>query len=152
MSVVLPRAPQKGEVLPEVENNPDIEKQWVVKAVKQSEVYFKMITTFPDTTKLKLTPIDDEIHFEFRAVFPDMKVDVIDENAMKSAEGKAIWGPFMMRFKDRIVDFNFLTMLRVKSNEDYSEENTIVVPKIQFYAIEVARNREGKNKNITASS
>ncbi|PRP75218.1 hypothetical protein PROFUN_08437 [Planoprotostelium fungivorum] len=140
MSIVKPRAPLPGEALPEVENNPDIERQWVVKAVAHSEAYFKLINAV-DTTALRLT----------KTVFEKMSVDVISEDQMKSAQGKAVWGPFMMRFKERVQDFNFLTMLRVDSSKDYSQENTIVVPRIQFLAIEVARNREGKNTKITSS-
>jgi hypothetical protein len=34
------------------------------------------------------------------------------------------------------------------SSSDYSEENSIIVTKIQFYAIELSRNREGHNDLI----
>ena len=39
---------------------------------------------------LKLTNVDDEIYALFRESFKDMKIDVIDEDEMKSAEGKAV--------------------------------------------------------------
>jgi hypothetical protein len=42
------------------------------------------------------------------------------------------------------------TLIRIDSNLDYSEENTTLVPRIQFYAIEIARNKEGKNDTIKA--
>ena len=53
--IVHPEAPKPGEVLPEVDNNPDIEKQWVVKAVKHSETFMRLVTGVPDPSKLKLT-------------------------------------------------------------------------------------------------
>jgi hypothetical protein len=38
------------------DNNPDIEKQWAVKALMHAETYFNLISTFPDVKLLKLTP------------------------------------------------------------------------------------------------
>ena len=34
------------------------------------------------------------------------------------------------------------------SSQDYEEANSVIVTKIQFYAIELARNREGHNDQI----
>ena len=45
-------------------------------------------------------------------------------------------------------DFNFGTLLRTRSTEDYGPENSFFVPRIQFVCIEVARNREGANLSI----
>lgn len=50
--------------------------------------------------------------------------------------------------KDKTEDFNFATLMRLNSHSDYKEENTIVVPRAQFLAIEVARNREGHNTDL----
>lgn len=44
-----------------------------------------------------------------------------------------------------ILDYSYGTLLRSDSAKDYSEDNTILVTRIQFYAIEIARNREGIN-------
>jgi len=52
-----------------------------------------------------------------------------------------------MEFKDSIQLFNFLTLLRKDAkNREIVPENMIVVPRAQFYAIEIARLREGCNK------
>lgn len=40
------------------------------------------------------------------------------------------------------------TLLRVDAAGDYNQENTTLVPRIQFFAIEIARNREGHNTVI----
>jgi hypothetical protein len=40
------------------------------------------------------------------------------------------------------------TLMRIDSSLDYSEENTTIAPRIQFYAIEIARNREGHNSKV----
>ena len=47
-----------------------------------------------------------------------------------------------------VVDFNFATLMRLNSRQDYNEANTIVVPRAQFIAIEIARNRLGFNDNL----
>lgn len=39
---------------------------------------------------MKLTKCDSDIYTHFRDEFPDVKVDVIDVDAMKSAEGKEV--------------------------------------------------------------
>ena len=39
---------------------------------------------------LKLTAIDDEIYRTFRQAFPDTRLDVLDLEEMKSAEGKKV--------------------------------------------------------------
>lgn len=38
--------------------------------------------------------------------------------------------------------------MRLDCSKDYSEANTIIVPRVQFLAIELARNREGLNGTI----
>lgn len=38
--------------------------------------------------------------------------------------------------------------MRANANEGYTDKNVILVPRIQFYAIEIARNREGLNDDI----
>lgn len=74
-----------------------------------------------------------------------MKVDVIDENDIKSPEEKVKWREYCELFKNKVEDHSFGTLLRLDCKEDYSEKNSTLVPKIQFFAIELARNREGCN-------
>ena len=51
------------------------------------------------------------------------------------------------RYK-HIEDFSLGSLLRLDSSKDYSEENTIIAIKIQFLAIEIARNRDGHNTEL----
>lgn len=67
---------------------------------------------------------------------------------MKSEEGKQKWRPFCEQFKGSVEDYSFGTLLRGDCEGDYSEENSILTTRIQFYAIELARNREGLNDGI----
>jgi len=38
--------------------------------------------------------------------------------------------------------------MRLNSHQDYNEANTIIVLRVQFIAIEIARNRQGLNTNL----
>ncbi|XP_045146161.1 protein PBDC1 isoform X2 [Echinops telfairi] len=61
------------------------------------------------------------------------------------------WRPFCLKFDGIIEDFNYGTLLRLDCSQGYTEENTIFAPRIQFFAIEIARNREGHNKAVYSS-
>ena len=43
---------------------------------------------------------------------------------------------------------NFLQQIRSDSSDNYSPSNTLIVPRLQFLCIEIARNREGHNDSI----
>ncbi|RWS29476.1 protein PBDC1-like protein [Leptotrombidium deliense] len=128
-------------------NDPEIEQLWAIKAVEQMTVYFNLIKSV-STKELKLTPQDDLIYSEFRTEFPDFKVDVIDLESLKSEEAKSKWRPFCNKFENLVADFNFATFVRLDCGGDYDESNSVVVPRIQFLAIEIARNREGFNEKL----
>ncbi|XP_012215893.1 protein PBDC1 [Linepithema humile] len=128
-------------------NEPSLEAVWAIKAMDHAEVYFNILCSV-DPKLLRLTPHDEQIYKAFKDTFPNMKVDKIDENELKSPEGKAKWRPFCEQFKDIVEDYSFGTLLRADCTGDYSEENSILTTRIQFYAIELARNREGFNDGV----
>ncbi|XP_057665909.1 protein PBDC1 [Diorhabda carinulata] len=128
----------------EFENDQAVETMWAIKAFDHAEVYFNILCSV-DPKLLKLTPVDDIIYKVFREEFPKMELEVINENELKSTKEKAKWRPYCERFKTLVEDYSFGTLLRADAKEDYKEENTILVTRIQFYAIELARNREGVN-------
>lgn len=129
------------------DNLEDIEKQFAVKAVHQAETYWTLLTKIPGS-KIKLTKYDDEIYDKLLEEFPEFKdpdyARSIDEEKMKSPEGKAKWRKFCDSF-NKIEDYNFGTLLRTSSSDEYGQETTIFVVRIQFYAVEIARNRAGLN-------
>ncbi|EMR08624.1 hypothetical protein PNEG_03101 [Pneumocystis murina B123] len=131
-----------------IENVEDIEKQFAVKAVEHAQVYWKLLTRTKGST-LRLTRVDHEIynHFirEFQEYASKESVSLIDENKIKSSENKARWRKFMMIYENKIEDYNFGTLLRIDSHGEYEEKTTIFVPRIQFYAFEIARNQHGLN-------
>ncbi|XP_025096682.1 protein PBDC1-like isoform X3 [Pomacea canaliculata] len=128
-------------------NNSDIELRWAMKASDHAEVYFNLITSV-EPRILRLTALDNEIYTKFRETFPDLKVDVLDEKELKSAESKEKWREFCEYFKEKVEDYNFGTLLRLNCKEDYSQENSIFCVRVQFLAIEIARNREGYNDEL----
>ncbi|KAM9312005.1 protein PBDC1 [Gastrophryne carolinensis] len=128
-------------------NDPNIEMVWAMKAYQHAEVYFNLISSV-EPKHLKLTKTDDLIYTTFRADFPDLDIGVINPEDLKSPAAKETWRPFCMKFENEVEDFNYGTLLRLDCSKGYSEENTIFVTRIQFYAIEIARNREGYNDSV----
>ena len=110
-------------------------------------VYFNLLSSVK-TRDLRLTPKDDLIYSTFKADFPQFSLDKIPEESLKSDAAKAKWREFCNKFTNEVEDFNYATMLRLDSGDEYSESNTILVTRIQFLAIEIARNREGFNDSI----
>ena len=77
-------------------------------------------------SQLRLTNRDAEIHEHFKREFPyfDPK-ETIDEDKMKSKEGKEKWRTFMMAYEETVDDYNFGTMLRSNPKFEYGEKETI---------------------------
>ena len=77
-------------------------------------------------SSLRLTKIDDEIYEHFKSTFPELDPSgTIDEDQMKSKEGKEKWRQFMTQYEKKIDDYNFGTMLRSSPKTEYTEEDTI---------------------------
>lgn len=138
-----------------VPNYEDMEKQFAVKAVQQMSVYWSILEKMPGS-KLRLTRLDDQILEHLKGDFPDFDpAQELDEDQMKSKEGKEKWRKFSMAYEkgeNKIEDFNFGTMLRKSPKTEYGEKDTIFALRIQFYAIEIARNRAGLNDWIHESA
>ncbi|KAJ3067371.1 polysaccharide biosynthesis domain containing protein 1 [Podochytrium sp. JEL0797] len=131
------------------ENHEDVEKIWSVKALHHAEIYFNIISS-TDASKLRLTRYDDEIYVEFKAAFPEINVNELKEiEDFKTDAAKEKWREWVKKFEGKIVDFNYGTLLRTRAGEDYGPENAFFVIRIQFLAIEVARNREGFNNVLS---
>ncbi|KAL3443440.1 putative polysaccharide biosynthesis protein [Aspergillus insuetus] len=129
----------------QAQNLDDMEKQFAVKAVEHLMTYWSILEKVPGS-QLRLTKIDDEIYEHFKAEFPDFDpAATIDEDQMKSKEGKEKWRNWINQYEKKIHDFNFGTMLRANPKTEYEQDNTIFAMRMQFYAVEIARNRAGLN-------
>ncbi|KAF9262793.1 DUF757-domain-containing protein [Marasmius fiardii PR-910] len=132
------------------QNAIEIEKQFAVKAVEQAQTYWNLLEKVPPR-ELRLTKLDDEIYEDTMATFPELaeeghaKLIKLDEDWMKSPEGKEKWRTFISRYEKKVKDYNFGSLIRTNAEEEYGEKNTIFVTRIQFYAIEISRNRLGLN-------
>ncbi|KAI9796743.1 MAG: hypothetical protein M1833_005983 [Piccolia ochrophora] len=142
MSLGPPGAQIKAE---ETENFEDIEKQFAVKAVQHMSTYWAILEKMRGS-QLRLTRLDDEIYEHLKRDFPEFDPkETINEDEMKSKRGKERWRKFMMAYDKTVEDYNFGTMLRTSPTFEYGEKETIFVPRMQFYAIEIARNHLGLN-------
>jgi len=129
----------------QADNFEDIEKQFAVKVVQHMSTYWSILEKIPGS-KLRLTKFDDEIYDHFKKEFPDFDAAAtINEDDMKSKESKERWRNFISAYEKKIEDFNFGTMLRANPKFEYGEKETIFAVRMQFYAIEIVRNREGLN-------
>ncbi len=109
-------------------------------------------------SRLRLTKMDDGIYEHFKKEFPEFDPkETINEDKMKSKEGKERWRNFMMSYEKSVEDYNFGTMLRSNPTFEYGEKETIfglptlvlaegqlayihlTAMRMQFYAIEIAR-------------
>ncbi|GAB7332309.1 hypothetical protein MBLNU13_g04141t1 [Cladosporium sp. NU13] len=142
MSVQTPNGTISAE---NADNFEDIEKQFAVKVVQHMTTYWSILEKIPGS-KLRLTKIDDDIHEHFLKEFPDYDLkSTINEDEMKSKAGKERWRTFIASYENKVDDYNFGTMLRANAAEEYDQDGTIFAVRMQFYAIEIARNRAGLN-------
>lgn len=109
------------------------------------QTYWSILEKLPGS-KLRLTKFDDDILAHFNREFPDFDLKgTIDEDEMKSKEGKEKWRGFIQEYEKKVEDYNFGTLLRKNAGWEYGEEETIFAVRMQFYAVEIARNRAGLN-------
>lgn len=87
--------------------------------------YWSILEKMPGS-KLRLTKIDDEILEHLQREFPELDVaETLNEEEMKSKEGKERWRNFMMQYEKTVDDYNFGTMLRSNPKFEYGEKETI---------------------------
>jgi hypothetical protein len=89
------------------------------------ETYWKLLEVRPGS-QLRLTKIDDDIYEHLMSEFPDFDPsETINEDSMKSKEGKEKWRKFMMAYEKRVDDFNFGTMMRSNPKFEYGRDEVI---------------------------
>ncbi|KHN84379.1 Protein PBDC1 [Toxocara canis] len=125
-------------------NDPSCEVAWACKAAERASIHMNLLLGC-NTVELSLNKQHAAIYECFREMFPEMNVENVAEADLKG-ENKMKWFTFCERFKDSVEEYNLGTILRMRADGAYSEENTIIVPKIIFLAIEAARNKEGVNE------
>jgi len=135
------------------QNLVEIEKQFAVVAVEHAQTYWNLLESV-EPKSLRLTRLDDEIYQHLLEVFPELLEEPytglvkLDEEYMKSETGKQKWRGFITPYEKKIKDYNFGSLIRTDAREEYGQDNSIFVTRMQFYAIEIARNRLGLNETI----
>ncbi|KAI9633164.1 cytoplasm protein [Dioszegia hungarica] len=135
------------------DNAQEIEMHFAEKTAEYLNAYEKLLGAVPPR-QVKLSPIDAELLDSFLDFFPEYKLDaalaLLDEDEMKSMSGKERWRSFTMPYESRVEDFNFGTLVRRNAiaDEPYGQDNCILVTRVQFLAIEIARNRAGLNDKV----
>ena len=135
-----------------VGNDGRVEELWAMKAIEHAEVYFNLLCSV-EPARLKLSgsqELDDQIYKDFKESFPDLNIGKMTEEDIKNEKAKVAWREFSNRYK-HVEDFSLGSLLRMDSAKDYSEENTMLAIKIQFFAIEIARNKEGLNDSLRSN-
>lgn len=75
---------------------------------------------------LRLTKMDEDIYNHLKEAFPEFDpAATINEDDMKSKQGKQRWRDFMMAYEKKVEDYNFGTMVRNSSKIEYEEDTTI---------------------------
>ncbi|TNN17158.1 Protein PBDC1 [Schistosoma japonicum] len=135
--------------------------QWAEHCVRHAEAYFRLLCSVSDPSELRLTAVDEVIFDKFLEMFGDIPLDVISEDSLKSGAIKSTslpkyyvpyinkvckWRIYCNEFEGKVEDFNLGTLFRLDASKGYCPENTCIVPRIQFLALETARNRLGINK------
>uniref|UniRef100_A0A0R3Q558 40S ribosomal protein S12 n=1 Tax=Brugia timori TaxID=42155 RepID=A0A0R3Q558_9BILA len=133
----------------EYTNDPSFEIAWAVKAAERANVHMNLLLTC-NTAELTMHKKCSIIYDKFREFFPEMNVEKVTEIELKG-ENKQRWFTFCEYFKEEVEDYNLATIMRIRVDGAYSESNTIIVPKIIFLAVEIARNKEGLNERCKES-
>ncbi|VDM40041.1 unnamed protein product [Toxocara canis] len=112
-------------------NDPSCEVAWACKAAERASIHMNLLLGC-NTVELSLNKQHAAIYECFREMFPEMNVENVAEADLKG-ENKMKWFTFCERFKDSVEEYNLGTILRMRADGAYSEENTIIVPKVQYF-------------------
>ena len=133
-------------------NDGRVEELWAMKAMEHAEVYFNLLCSV-EPTRLKLSgnqELDDKLYKDAKESFPKLNFGKLTEDDLKNEKAKVQWREFSNRYKD-VEDFSLGSLMRMDSTKDYSEDNTMLAIKIQFFAIEIVRNRDGLNDSLRSN-
>lgn len=77
-------------------------------------------------SQLRLTKMDDDIYEDFKTEFPEFDpAATVDEDKMKSKEGKEKWRNWMNKYEKLINDYNFGTIIRSNPKFEYDKDTTV---------------------------
>ena len=86
-----------------------------------------------------LAPLDMEIYASFRHQFPNVNLLVLDCNSLKN---DAAWASMFALYENRVPDPTFCSMLKLSVHGDCSTGNSVLVNRLIWLAVEIARHVE----------
>lgn len=130
----------------EVANDKEIERLGSKAAAEYMQWHEKELESlaFADDPKARLTfeseDVDKRLYLSLRSNISH-PMDFVGGTVLKSKR----WAHFLLCAQDRVPDFNFITLLRPYAHKSYKEQQNelLVVPRLQFILVEIARYRDG---------
>ncbi|GFV86380.1 protein PBDC1 [Trichonephila clavipes] len=119
-------------------------EHWAEKIIDHTKIYDNLITSVP-LKDLKLTPQNDVIYDRFMEDFPDFNLDNISKNDYSSDTCMQKWKDFIRRNIELIEEPAAATLIRVDCSKGYTPKNLVMVRRLEFLALEIARNKLGLN-------
>eukprot|EP00939_MAST-03C_sp_MAST-3C-sp1_P000594 g594.t1 len=121
-------------------------------AIQFSKKHYEQLLLKKSSFRVIDEETDAVIIKAFRDRFKDLNVQTIDENALfgglnniKWNEIKKILRKSISQFRDRTIDMDLLTLLRIDARMGYAESNTVMVNRLKFLVIECCRSKENLN-------
>ncbi|CAL6107299.1 Polysaccharide_biosynthesis family protein [Hexamita inflata] len=135
-----------------IHNDKNLENSWAESAFQYAESFEKLIfkTEEGKLKAFRFTANDDKIFDKYKKLFPKVKVDVLNVDELKSQANKSKWYEFLEANKHIVKEYNLGTLIRINSQEKFGPQNSVVVPRLQYYCIELQRFREGFNQQFKA--
>jgi hypothetical protein len=135
----------------EIANDGSMEFAGIMNSIAYMEAHWKKLIAAVDPCTMGISgseSADEILYTRFRAQFPMLDVNMVNNETLKNSYAKEQWRKFMEASEGLVLDFNMITLVRVNAEFGYEQWNTIMVPRMQFYCIEVARNKEGVNEKV----
>ena len=137
-----------------VNENPWLENRAIIASMAYADAHWKsmLANKWPDTQ-----PGDALLLLHFRKTFPSLSVGMLSEWDLKNDMVKQTWRRFLnshetwaqARGVPMVEEWNSITLLRGESSGSYDEQNNVmIVPRLQFRCIELAREDEGLNDDV----
>jgi hypothetical protein len=142
--------------------NPWLEERGIMNAIVYADTHWqRLITSNRMRSAVAAGEVlggsalaDGQLLLHFRRHFPSLEVGSLTEDALKGNRcTKARWHDFLSthaawadsRDLSKVPDWNTMTLLRADSSEGYTQDNVIIVTRLQFTCIELAREAERLN-------
>ncbi|KAJ3372827.1 polysaccharide biosynthesis domain containing protein 1 [Allomyces arbusculus] len=139
------RALKEHDTATQLQSVPPEQLTWAQRAIAFASTHSKRLAKYG--CKTHLTKIDQELAKAVRATFPTLDLLMLDVAQFTDEEVKRKWAALAQRYAASLPnDWRELTLLRIRAAQDYTDTNSFVVTRGQFYAIEAARNVEGVNE------